>query len=114
MTAATIRILEEVDALRLHSIAITDQGGDPSLRDRGLLLSALAQPAQQFGGDYLHDGIAAMAAAYAFHICKNHPFIDGNKRAAFACMVSFLVSNQWSLDASIDEAEQAILRLASG
>ena len=56
------------------------------LRDRGLLESAVATPAQQFGGQYLHEDIPAMAAAYAFHICMNHPFADGNKRAATAAI----------------------------
>jgi death-on-curing protein len=49
------------------------------MRDRSLLESAIGMPAQQFAGQYLHEDIPAMAAAYAFHICMNHPFIDGNK-----------------------------------
>ena len=55
-----------------------------------------------------------MAAAYAFHICMNHPFIDGNKRAAVAAMIAFLSDNGWSFDATTDEAEPAILQLAAG
>jgi len=55
-----------------------------------------------------------MAAAYAFHICKNHPFVDGNKRAATAAMIAFLSDNGWSFDATADEAEPAILQLAVG
>jgi death-on-curing protein len=73
------RFLSVDDVMTLHRIAIEDQGGDPALRDRGLLESAMAMPQQQFGGAYLHDSIPAMAAAYAFHVCKNHPFADGNK-----------------------------------
>jgi death-on-curing protein len=98
----------------LHAIAIEDQGGDSTLRDRELLESAVATPAQQFGGQYLHTDIPAMAAAYAFHICKNHPFLDGNKRAATAAMIAFLSDNGWSFDASADEAEPVILGLAAG
>lgn len=110
----TPRFLSVDDVLLLHAIAIEDQGGDPSLRDRGLLESAVATPSQQFGGRYLHEDIPAMAAAYAFHICKNHPFVDGNKRAATAAMIVFLSDNGWSFDATADEAEPAIVQLAAG
>lgn len=112
MTPVT-RFLSVEDVLRLHAIAIEDQGGDRSIRDRGLLESAIAMPAQQFGGQYLHQDIPAMAAAYAFHISKNHPFVDGNKRAATAAMIAFLSDNGWSFDATGDEAEPAILGLAA-
>lgn len=99
---------------RLHAYAIEDQGGDPAIRDIGLLESALAQPRQQFDGAYLHPTIPSMAAAYGFHICKNHPFIDGNKRAATTAMIKFLADNGWSFDATADEAEPVILELAAG
>jgi len=65
-------------------------------------------------GKFLHADIPMMAAAYAFHICKNHPFVDGNKRAATAAMIAFLSDNGWSFDATADEAEPAILQLAVG
>lgn len=109
-----IRFLALETVLELHRVAIADQGGDDGLRDPGLLDAALAMPRQQFGGEYLHPGIPAMAAAYAFHLCKNHPFVDGNKRAAFAAMIAFLTENHWRLDADPPEAEAVILRLASG
>jgi len=70
------RFLSVDDVLTLHAIAIEDQGGDASLHDLALLDSAVATPRQQFAGHYLHEDIPAMAAAYAFHICKNHPFAD--------------------------------------
>ncbi|MCC6426945.1 MAG: type II toxin-antitoxin system death-on-curing family toxin [Phycisphaerales bacterium] len=114
MKPVTIHFLSIETVLRLHEIAIADQGGDPSLRDRGLLESALAMPQQQFSGEYLHPTIPAMAAAYAFHIGKNHPFVDGNKRAAFAAMLAFLTLNAWKLDAEPDDAERTILSLAGG
>jgi len=110
--AARFLAIDEV--LVLHRIAIEDSGGDPSLRDRTLLESALALPAQQFGGEYLHDGIPAMAAAYAFHICQNHPFVDGNKRTALAAVIAFLVKNDWAFDAAETDSEDTILKLASG
>jgi death-on-curing protein len=108
------RFLSVDDILTLHAIAIQDQGGDPSIRDRSLLESAVAMPAQQFGGRYVHEDIPTMAAAYGFHICKNHPFVDGNKRAAAAAMIAFLSDNGWSFDATADEAEPVILQLAAG
>jgi death on curing protein len=114
MTSSEIRFLAIDTVLRLHEIAIADQGGDASIRDRGLLESALATPQQRFAGDYPHHTIPAMAAAYAFHLAKNHPFIDGNKRAAFSSMIAFLTLNGWRLDADEADAEATILRLASG
>ena len=108
------RFLSVNDILTLHAIAIEDQGGDPLVRDHGLLESAAAMPAQRFDGRYLHEDIPAMAAAYAFHICLNHPFIDGNKRAATAAMIAFLSDNGWTFDASPDEAEPTIRQLAAG
>jgi death-on-curing protein len=108
------KFLSVEDVLTLHAIAIANQGGDPSIRDRGALESAVATPAQQFGGQYLHDDIPAMASAYAFHICMNHPFLDGNKRAGTAAMIAFLSDNGWSFDATADEAEPVILQLAAG
>jgi death-on-curing protein len=108
------RILTVDDVLALHAIAIADQGGDPSIRDRGLLDSAVAVPAQQFSGRFLHPDIPAMAAAYAFHICQNHPFVDGNKRAAIGAMIAFLSDNAWSFEASADIAEPVVLKMAAG
>lgn len=108
------RFLSVDDVLILHAIAIEDQGGDPSIRDRGMLESAVVTPAQQFGGQYLHEDIPAMASAYAFHICMNHPFVDGNKRAAAAAMIAFLSDNGWSFDVTADEAGPVILQLAAG
>ena len=65
---AAPQFLSVDDVLRLHAIAIEDQGGDPSIRDRVLLESAVATPAQKFGGHYLHPDIPTMAAAYAFPV----------------------------------------------
>lgn len=114
MTPGPIRFVTVPEVLRLHAILIEDQGGDPSLRDAGLLESAVAQPQQSMFGEYLHPDIVSMAAAYAFHICGNHPFVDGNKRAATAAMIKFLHDNGWLFTATADEAEPVILRLASG
>jgi death-on-curing protein len=78
------------------------------------LESAVAAPAQSFGGQLVHEDIPAIAGAYAFHICMNHPFVDGNKRAGTAAMIAFLTDNAWRFDATADEAEPVILSLAAG
>lgn len=113
MSKREIRFLTAEDVVGIHRFALLDQGVEPRLRDSGLLDSALAMPRQQFGGQYLHADIPSMAAAYAFHIAANHPFEDGNKRAATAAMIQFLSDNGWSLDATTDEAEPVILDLAA-
>jgi death-on-curing protein len=102
------------DVIRLHRYAMLDQGSAPILRDRALLESALAMPRQQFDGQFLHPDLASMGAAYAFHICRNHPFEDGNKRAGTAAMLQFFSDNGLELDATADEAEPVILALAAG
>jgi death-on-curing protein len=68
-------------------------GGAYGVRDQDLLSSALAMPSTSFEGRYLHKDLFDQAAAYAFHICQNHPFIDGNKRTALASALVFLSLN---------------------
>ena len=65
-------------------------GGLHGIRDEDLLDSALAQPEATFEGEYLHGDVWEMAAAYGFHLCSNHPFLDGNKRIAAVAMGTFL------------------------
>lgn len=81
------------DVLFLHTDTIDIDGGSPGVRDHGLLDAAVAMPRQQFDGEYLHEDIAAMTAAYLFHIAQNHPFVDGNKRAAVMAALVFLHVN---------------------
>mgnify|MGYP003465599456 FL=1 len=81
------------DVLLLHTDTIDIDGGSQGVREHGLLDAAVAMPRQQFDGDYLHEDIAAMTAAYLFHLAKNHPFVDGNKRAAVMAALSFLYVN---------------------
>ena len=73
-------------------------GGTYGVRDIGLLSSALAMPAASFEGKYLHKDLYEQAAAYAFHICQNHPFVDGNKRTGLATALVFLSINGVELD----------------
>jgi death-on-curing protein len=104
--------LDEV--LALHSDQIRRYGGRPGLRDVGLLSSAIAMPAATYRGEYLHQGLPEMAAAYLFHICRNHPFIDGNKRASLAAALTFLWLNRMSVKASEDELTELVLGVAAG
>ena len=71
-------------------------------------------PAARFGGRFLHDGIAAIAAAYLFHLCKNRPFVDGNKRTALASAEIFVLLNDMRLRATDDELEELTLGVADG
>ncbi|MFK7788696.1 MAG: type II toxin-antitoxin system death-on-curing family toxin [Phycisphaeraceae bacterium] len=84
-----IRFVEIEEALRIHNRQVDRFGGDDGIRDRGLLESALATPRASFGGAFVHEDVIAMAGAYLFHLCKNHPFVDGNKRVALAVMLYF-------------------------
>ncbi len=81
------------DVLLLHADTIDVDGGLHGVRDHGLLDAAVAMPRQQFGGNYLHEDLTAMAAAYLFHLAQNHPFVDGNKRAAVMAALTFLHVN---------------------
>lgn len=111
MTAEPLFLsVEQVRAI--HARMLKEFGGRSGIRDSGLLASAVAMPAARFGGEFLHDGIAAMAAAYLFHLCKNHAFIDGNKRVALASAAAFLACNGYRLIPAPDELEALTLGVA--
>ena len=71
-------------------------------------------PRAGFGGEYLHQGVPAMAAAYLFHLCKNHPFVDGNKRTALAAAEVFLQLNNHRLTATNARLARVTLGVAEG
>ncbi len=104
--------LEEV--LELHDDQISSFGGTPGVRDEGLLESALAQPQATFGGQFLHPTIAEQAAAYLYHIAMNHPFIDGNKRSAFAVTDTFLRLNGFSLNLTDEQVYNLVIQVVLG
>lgn len=106
------RFLTVEEVLYIHQRCIEEHGGSLELRDRGLLESAVAMPAAQFGGAYLHADPPVMAAAYLFHLCKNHPFVDGNKRIALAAAEVFLELNGFELSADDAAVEQLTLGVA--
>ncbi len=97
-----------------HRLLIQRYGGSPGLRDEALLESALAQACQTMDGQYLHRDITEMAAAYGFHLCQNHPFVDGNKRIALVAMDTFLQMNELELMAGEKETYAIMWRLAAG
>jgi len=100
--------------LSIHARQIERFGGTPGVRDEGLLESALAQPQATFCGQFVHRTISEQAAAYLYHIAMNHPFIDGNKRTAFAVMDTFLRLNGCALNLTDDRAYDLVMRVARG
>jgi death-on-curing protein len=104
--------LDEV--LEIHERQVERYGGSPGLRDGAGLESAVAVPQSTFGGEFLHASIPAMAAAYLYHICQNHPFIDGNKRAGANAAITFLLMNAWEPAFSEQELVDVVLSVASG
>jgi len=100
--------------LSIHARQIERFGGTSGVRDEGLLESALAQPQATFGGQFLHPKISEQAAAYLYHIAMNHPFIDGNKRTAFAVADTFLRLNGWTLNLTDDRAYDLVMQVAQG
>lgn len=89
------RFVTKDEALTLHRASLDMYGGTDGVLNEGMLESALAQPRQQFGGEYAHAFPFGMAAAYGYHLAMNHALRDGNKRTAFATMVVFLRMNGW-------------------
>lgn len=102
------------EVLEIHAENLLRTGGGEGLRDLGLLESAISQPRSTFGGSFLHTDLAKMAAAYLFHICKNHPFVDGNKRTAVAVALIFLEVNGVEIVTDTDAFEQLTLGTACG
>ena len=104
--------LDEV--LGIHADQIRRYGGRPGLRDLGLLQSALAMPQTTFGGEFLHGTVFEMAAAYLFHLARNHPFVDGNKRTALMSALVFLGLNGQRLGAESGALYEQVDGVAAG
>lgn len=103
--------LLESDIQLLHDELIRKYGGMPGLRDPGLLSGSLAKPKNLFA--YTGAGLYELAAAYGYGLAKNHCFIDGNKRVAFAAATVFLRLNGFELVTSSSEAVAMMLKVAS-
>lgn len=110
----SLYFLSHEDLLEIHSDQINRYGGKAGIRDQNLLLSALAQPYSTFEGQYLHLSIYDKAAAYLFHICQNHPFIDGNKRVAVVSALIFLSMNDHPIDYMENDLERMVRSTAEG
>ena len=104
--------LEEV--LALHVRVLEQSGGMGGISDLALLDSALAQPRMTFDGQDLFPTIADKAAALGYSLIMNHAFNDGNKRIGHAAMETFLMLNEYELQAQTEEQERLILEVAAG
>jgi death-on-curing protein len=109
-----VRFLALEEVLALHAEQIRRFGGAPGLRDPALLASALAMPRATFGGEPLHATPWEAAAAYLFHLARNHPFVDGNKRTALAAALVFLGLNGFTVEADDDAVTGLVVGVASG
>lgn len=108
----TWRWIDPQALLLLHGESLAEHGGRAGLRDAGLLASALDRPKNLAA--YGTPDIAALAAGYAKGLAQNHPFVDGNKRAAFLAMGLFLYLNSHRLQATQADATVAVIALAAG
>lgn len=104
--------LDEV--LVAHEEQLRLFGGAPGIRDVSLLLSAMGNVEATFGGVFLHETIFEMAAAYLHGICRNHPFVDGNKRTALSAALTFLDANQIEVHAGENELIDLVMSVAEG
>ena len=113
-----IRHLTTAAVLAIHEEVLAAHGGADGLRERGLLESAVAAPQATFGGEPLMTDPLEIAAAYLFYLCRNHPFVDGNKRTALAACLVFLQENGALSEAAseklaVDDWEALVLDLAA-
>lgn len=106
--------MDSADAVIAHDLELAAHGGSAGLRDAGLLESAMARPKNIWAYAETAPSLAVLAAAYAFGISSNHPFIDGNKRTALLVSFAFLDVNGSEVDASQEDAFLTILGLAAG
>ncbi|MBI1246659.1 type II toxin-antitoxin system death-on-curing family toxin [bacterium] len=102
------------DVLAIHVDQVSRYGGDASIRDLGLLQSAIAQPQATYGDAYLHAFPFEMAAAYLFHLVMNHPFADGNKRTGTVAALVFLDWHEIEISAEEGELADLTLGVTSG
>jgi death on curing protein len=100
--------------IEIHHDQISRYGGLSGIRDIEILKSAISMPPATFGGEYLHKNLYEMAAAYLFHITRNHPFIDGNKRTGAVTAVVFLIMNGIDFHADEDNFENLVRSVAEG
>jgi death-on-curing protein len=105
--------IDEALLIRWHDLVLAETGGASGVRDAGLLNSALARPTNRYVYEGLSD-LIELAATYAVAVASNHPFIDGNKRAAFMALGMFLEDNGLWLTAAPDDATKVMFAVAAG
>ena len=109
-----MRYLTPEQVLFIHARLVAETGGEPGVRDLGLLSSAVSRPQAVFDGNELYPDIFHKAAALLESLVNNHPFVDGNKRTGITAAAMFLQINSYSLTASNQELESFVLSIASG
>lgn len=109
-----MRYLTLGEVVTLHRAVVAATGGADGIRDLGGLESALAQPKATFDALDLYPTVIDKAAALAFGLAMNHPFVDGNKRIAHAAMAVFLDLNGFAIESPVDEQQRIMLDLAAG
>ena len=114
MTRKIPEFLTLAEIIEIHQNQIELYGGDEGIRDISLLTSATSMPEATFDGNYLHIDLFEMAAAYAFHICQNHPFVDGNKRVALVSALIFLDLNNIEINDPKGILYNTFMELAKG
>lgn len=102
------------DVLQIHQDTIANEGGTDGVRDIALIDSAVAAPRASFGGEYLHDDLAAMTAALMFALISNHGFVDGNKRVGTLAALVFRAANGEEAFPPAQELEEAAMSVAKG
>jgi death on curing protein len=106
--------MEMIDAVIYHDMELAAHGGSSGIRDAGMLESALMRPRNLWAYAETPPPLTRLAAAYAFGISSNHPFVDGNKRTALVVSFAFLDTNGTAVTASQEDAYETILALAAG
>ena len=101
------------DVVAIHAEQLALHGGRDGFIDEGVVRSAIAQPQASMFGDYLHQGLPEMAAAYLFHLAASQGFVDGNKRTAVVAALEFLARNGYDLDCSDLDVYDVTMRIAN-
>ena len=109
-----VTFLEIFEVIQIHENQIDLYGGISGVRDERLLESAVNMAKATFNGNYLHETLFDKASAYIFHITKNHPFLDGNKRAALATGLVFLDINGIEIDDVNEELYDMMIQVSGG
>jgi death-on-curing protein len=108
------KFLTLAEVVEIHRDQLERYGGHPGIRDAGLLQSTVAAPQAAMAGEYLHSNLLEMAAAYLFHIVKNHPFVDGNRRTGAVAALVFLDLNGTRVTPNDDKLAGIVLSVAEG